>query len=620
MSREKNKYTVIIMTMLSLIALSACMNMNTNIKENVSGIANIVKEIRNNISAIGLIWLILGIALFLFYKKTTLMTAYRRNIFVNLLSLIFSVFILLGLSFKKSQSFNYINSNLYQIIQSIIIIIGYFMLFKETILYLVSFIINREANSNYFNNSKLYSFVFMKNKIIPFLLLIISWLPYLLVYFPGSLPHDGAYQINMYYGSDKLSNHHPVFSTFLMGIFMDLGRLLGNDGIGVLLYVVFQTIIFAVIIVYLIEYMKKLELSSIVIVSTFLFFSIVPMWGAYLQAEIKDILFFEIMLWWFILIVKLTIEENGFFNKRNFIALLISSILMYLMNNKGLYIILGTLFMALFIKLSKYRRLGLIFIILFIICFNTGYHKVVFPLIGVSEGSSGEMLSIPFQQTARYIATYPDEVTESEAAAINKVLKYKQIADKYDPNVSNPIKNLYRGNRNVSKDDKFEYLKAWFSMLLKHPGAYLQATIHNSYGYFYPDEKLTIRVFYPLYIKQTLNKSWNYDYTLKSDSIRKVMEQYIYLWTDIPVLSLLFNTAIYTWITLFAALMFLIRKKYKFLIIIIPSMLNILICIASPVNGVLRYVLPTIVITPLMLGIMLKYTNKENENSIDILK
>ena len=39
------------------------------------------------------------------------------------------------------------------------------------------------------------------------------------------------------------------------------------------------------------------------------------------------------------------------------------------------------------------------------------------------------MLSIPFQQTARYVTKYSDEVTEEEKDAINNVLQYDNLKE-----------------------------------------------------------------------------------------------------------------------------------------------------------------------------------------------
>ena len=111
---------------------------------------------------------------------------------------------------------------------------------------------------------------------------------------------------------------------------------------------------------------------------------------------------------------------------------------------------------------------------------------IVFPLLNVEPGSIREMLSLPFQQTARYLRDAGWDVTEEEKAAIDRVLDYDVLAESYDPDLSDNVKSTYHGETEDLKD----YFSAWFQMLLRHPGIYIQATMNNYYQYFYPGESL----------------------------------------------------------------------------------------------------------------------------------
>ena len=83
------------------------------------------------------------------------------------------------------------------------------------------------------------------------------------------------------------------------------------------------------------------------------------------------------------------------------------------------------------------------------------------------------MLSVPFQQTARYLREYPDDVTASEKKAINRILDYDVLAEKYNPELSDPVKITFRF-RDDDNDPKLDgymndYFKAWFAMFRRHP-------------------------------------------------------------------------------------------------------------------------------------------------------
>lgn len=61
----------------------------------------------------------------------------------------------------------------------------------------------------------------------------------------------------------------------------------------------------------------------------------------------------------------------------------------------------------------------------------------------VEKDTPKEMLSLPFQQTARYVRDYGDEVTEEEKAAIGQVLDYDKIVKGYMELTSDPVKTTY---------------------------------------------------------------------------------------------------------------------------------------------------------------------------------
>ena len=62
-------------------------------------------------------------------------------------------------------------------------------------------------------------------------------------------------------------------------------------------------------------------------------------------------------------------------------------------------------------------------------------------LIDVGKPAASEGLSVPFQQTARYVCEYEDEVTEYERQVINDTLNFDAMKN-YEPRISDPIKIL----------------------------------------------------------------------------------------------------------------------------------------------------------------------------------
>ena len=167
------------------------------------------------------------------------------------------------------------------------------------------------------------------------------------------------------------------------------------------------------------------------------------------------------------------------------------------------------------------------------------------------------MLSIPFQQTARYVRDLEDDVTPEEKAAINAILPYEELGELYNPELSDPIKNRMKS---VTVDEFKHYLNAWLAMGLRHPGVYIQATLNNTYSYFYPFRNSRVMAAYQNYIKgEPVNPGLDIYYV--NHAARDAVIEYAELWRVLPALLLLSNPAFYTW--LFAIVtMWIIKKKF----------------------------------------------------------
>lgn len=74
--------------------------------------------------------------------------------------------------------------------------------------------------------SKIFNFLDFgqrKDMLISMALIFIGWLPWLVVFYPGSINYDMHRQLGEFYNIQTLSNHHPVVSTLIMGTFVKWG-------------------------------------------------------------------------------------------------------------------------------------------------------------------------------------------------------------------------------------------------------------------------------------------------------------------------------------------------------------------------------------------------------------
>ena len=102
---------------------------------------------------------------------------------------------------------------------------------------------------------------------------------------------------------------------------------------------------------------------------------------------------------------------------------------------------------------------------------------MLLPSLKITDGSIRETLSIPFQQTARYVKYYDKDLSKNDIKVIDKVLEYETLAKRYNPTISDPVKNEF--NKYTTKKELLAYLKVWFKCFFKHPLVYIEATLNN---------------------------------------------------------------------------------------------------------------------------------------------
>ena len=226
---------------------------------------------------------------------------------------------------------------------------------------------------------------------------------------------------------------------------------------------------------------------------------------------------------------------------------------------------------------------------------------MILPYFKITPGSIREVLSIPFQQTARYVKYHGDELSTRDKKIIDKILGIDDLATRYNPNLADPVKNNY--NKYATTDNLKKYFEVWFSGLLKHPVTYIDATIDNVYGYFYPN-KLSWTVYYK-YDNRIVEDGFNYHYN-KLDNLREHLANFARSYPKVPVLGLISNISFMVWICFILTGYLIYSKRKKDIIVLLPALISILICVASPANTYFRYALPYIFSMPFMLGCILE--------------
>ncbi|MCR2033577.1 DUF6020 family protein [Anaerofustis stercorihominis] len=551
------------------------------------------------------------------------------------------------------------------ILKSLVKMVGLSFLFYNMIILLyknIFCLFENSLNNNFILNKR--------NKIILFSALIIffCWLPYIIAYYPGILMDDSVDQIRQIFGltnvtylriSNPLSpsifinDSNPVFNTFLLSIFIKLGQLINNLGFGVFLFSIIQVFINILVFSYSLYFILNLGVNKKVVFFVLIFYSLFPLIPMYSYTLCKTSLFGAFYLMYIMMFFKLAYNVKDNINNKNFLFYFaIIELLMMLLIKHGIYIVLLSGIGLLFYKFKYWKKISLVLTIPILI-FQILFTSMLLPALGISKGKSAEMYSIPFQQTARYVTYYGNEVTSSEKETINKVLIYNKIVKNYNPTKSDGIKDRsYRSNHTLN--DMKSYIRVWFKMFFKHPLCYFDATFINNVSYFDPNEKVwfyykdkdmerstkflvsddvflsdtgaTMRTYSVkdtnqkiiLSYKDVLNntelnknektliykdKKTKKEYELKNnnnlwissnvkfDSFRDMLFELTNIASKIPGIGLFFSMASYTWIFIVLLGFAFFKRDKNTILFLIPTIVNYLILIAGPYAG-FRYLYP----------------------------
>lgn len=536
---------------------------------------------------------VLWIALFVFYKNN--IENFKKYKSSMVLSFLFALIYIVSKSYTTYGDGRALYLNCFQIIYSLINFIGLTILFYSVI----SFIQNK-IDSKEFINAQIKDNFNIKKYI---LIMIICWLPYLIIYSPGCIPPDTCSQIDQWAGlitgniTEPLTNHHPLLTTFIFGVGFSVGYLFTNK-LGLFFYIIFQVLIGSISFGLILKRLHEWGFSKKLINLVTIFYALVPIWGSAECSAIKDYMYFPVFIVY--LMLYMDIITKGDIDKKILIKYVVVSIIISLIRNEGIYVVLfSTLFLC-FILFNKKKSWILILFCILLFVGNKAYINVLDNLGIIDPYDKREVYSLVFQCSARYIKEYDDELINEEKELINEVLDYKTIKKNYNYQVADGVKNTYK--MPDSKTFK-QYMKLWTNCFIKHPSVYIDHLLCATSGYLLPGYNCPTTEVYYLY--SIYNSEYHFYF---NDEVRSVLESYTNIWKNGPVTSLLFTPGLYSWIMFWCIYNLLRKKKYRSAIAIVPSMLVLGICFISPVSGLLRYALPYVATSPLMICYSIKET------------
>lgn len=435
------------------------------------------------------------------------------------------------------------------------------------------------------------------------------WIPMFIALYPGSMNWDTYIQIMQVpdfiipwgtegsYLPDIFSDHHPIFDSIIFSAFARTSNMLfGTWNYGVFSFVLIQGIGTAAMLTYALAYLRRIGAPYLLCALAYIFFALFPFYPASAATMIKDSLFSWLFIPYFICLVEI-IRTNGNCLKSNkFISVtIVLALLLALSKKPGLYIVIPTaIIMACVYRkhwkplLAQALSVGLVMLVIL--------PGIIFPLWGVSPGPSKEILTSFYQSTARYVEQYPHEVTPEERSAIDAVLSYDTLGERYNARFADTLKDT--SNLDATNEEIQAYLSTWLAQTLRHPEVYLESTLATSARFYSPGDLLWLHEDTGGVELGGSERVWQ---PTSLDSFRETVLGIWHSLEEVPLLGKLYTScALYVWwLPLFVLFVFIARAR-PWASLMIPWAISMFIVTVGPVYHP-RYLLHIIYTVPLLI-------------------
>ena len=441
-----------------------------------------------------------------------------------------------------------------------------------------------------------------------FLILLLCYLPFLVLSYPGNLCYDVIGQIEQVL-NHSYSAHHPLLHSLWVGGLVSLGgKFFSSYDKGLFLYILSQTVLLLLSFSAVVFYFAKRKIPDFFLNMLLFLFILTPIYTNLTTTALKDVPFTAFVVLYLILYSDFCLHPENTTVPSLHLLFAFVQIGVICMRNNGLplvvlsgivaviWILVKTKKMSVFLRcIAAFLLESLIISQLFLLLLGNGLHA--------EKGSKGEIFSLPFQQTAYYLTVTEGQIPEDELSAIENILGDEEtIRERYDVTIADPVKALYK--KDASLDDLTGYFSAYLKGGIKHPYIYTRAFLLHTYGWYCPSVTNEIRY-------ETDYETIGHG-TLFANANKLMIFLYRFANRTFPF-GLLENIGFAFWGVLFLTVFGSAYGK-KSTITLTPHWIGFLVCLASPCFfNHPRYALPILAGLPFSY-LFIVFTKEDRKN------
>ena len=456
------------------------------------------------------------------------------------------------------------------------------------------------------NDTSAKSFFYEKNNLVYFfvvwLLIFLSFVPLFLYTWPGNFVADAGWQVRDYM-EHRISTHHPILHTLLLGFFYNSGLKKGDIGSSFQLYTLLQMLILSASFAFFLKYVKEKGIARRFRILLFFIFVLNPVNGYFAVSTVKGIIGTALLIFAVTCLLKLFNQKSVVLNSVIFV---IAAILSCHFRNNLIYAIIAS---GVIIAIFKTGLKNKLLILGLTIAIFIGYKGSMTLLMKAADApnvdGARESLSVPLMCLA-HVAI--DEKDSLDPVIYDEIVTYINEDDlqKYSMILSDSIKE--NANEALLRSNMINFFKLFVKVGLKYPGKYLEAVTGLTSGYYMP-------ICSPYFVTgstkiYTANIPGDYQQIVVTDKLPVGSAVFSYLYGDadgrmkLPLSGLLWRCPTYFWAFIYAFMYLIYKKKYNNLFVLLLPFLYMLSCLLGPCTF-LRYLYINIASLPIALYLIL---------------
>ena len=579
-----------------------------------SGILNMMENLRRSLDGTAIQTSIFAAAFFL-RRRWNEKRRRGSYILLPLICFLIAVIWLMGEGFIQDNSLRSLTSGAGQQLKCCIYLLGSAWLLTQLAVAL-DILISSGADLSWKREGRLTAFYRRHAFLCPFILILLSCALPLILAYPGGMNADSWGQAGMFFkvvrpdwGLYEFTSHHPPAHTVYFASIIALGKKLGSANLGLFTVMLLQAGMYSAVFAYSLYAMRRLGAPRYLRIISLLAILFSPYFVSSYPMVIKDNVYSWAILLFVIELIYMLYLGRDYWRSKGHIALLALGLMgSMLFRNNGKYVIYPMILLMLIILSVRNRKEGrksllkpALALLLPVLAANLILSGLM-SYYDIEKGSIREALSLPIQQTARYVLERGDEVTEEEKAAISAVLDYDNLASDYYPMESDAVKDKF--NPDADAQDVLNYLKTWLKQGLKHPFVYIKATVNQNYPLVYPFQEgnqISVDTLnrYHLYAAESIGIT-DVEVMPRLNNIRNEFNHdLMYL----PFTGAMCNIATYVLALLFFCCYALRRRLWDFFVPALPLLLSLAIVAAAPgIRATPRYAYPILYSLPVVMS------------------